>query len=106
MVRRVLTRVGSARPPHPLPPPTRAESSNVRAADFDGDGETDIAVPIVANTDPQIPKVVSLGAPGEFQPVAGRQELSGTIALGRYNDRAGVDALLWQGNSRTLTSWR
>jgi hypothetical protein len=92
----------------PLRPKLTNSMKGLIAADFDGDGVTDIALPVVDNSDPHNPKVVwgvSLGGRGDFQPVAGLQVLPGAIALGRFDDRAGTDALVWKGNLWALTSY-
>jgi len=65
------------------------------AADFNGDGITDIALP-----DPNLPGFwgVSLSGRGDFQPVVGLETLPISIAIGRFDDKPGADVLVWEGN--------
>jgi hypothetical protein len=92
--------------------PLRSKLTNTMggliAADFDGDGITDLALLTVDTSDPNHPKTiwsVSLGGRGDFQQVAGLGALPNLLVFGRFDDRAGIDALGWQGNSWALTSY-
>jgi hypothetical protein len=86
----------------PLRPKLSNTMKGLIAADFNGDGITDIALP-----DPNFPWIwgVSLSGRGNFQPVVGLGALPSSIALGRFDDKAGADVLVWQENIWALTSF-
>jgi FG-GAP-like repeat len=79
----------------PLRPKLTDTMKGLIAADFNGDGITDIALP-----DPNFPWIwgVSLSGRGDFQPVVGLWALPSSIAVGRFDDKAGADVLVWEGN--------
>jgi hypothetical protein len=92
--------------------PLRSKLTNTMngliAADFNGDGITDIALPTVDLSDPGRPRIVwgvSLSGRDDFQLVPGFAPLPNPVAIGRFDDRPGADLLVWQGNSWALTSY-
>jgi hypothetical protein len=87
----------------PLRPALTKTMNGVIAADFDGDGITDIAVP--PDSSNNTTWEISLSGRGDLEKVRGFEALPNQIAVGRFDDRAGADLLQWQGNDWALTSY-
>jgi len=83
----------------PLRPKLNNTMKGSFAADFDGDGATDIAFTIGQAWE------ISLSARANPSPASGLTSLPGALAIGRFDGAAaGAEVLFWQGNVFFKTS--